>query len=68
MNEIEREQLCEMALDCFRDSIGGLEHLPPLIEKINQPITLDFTAPCPDKGWAATLDKNAPPDWFARPL
>ena len=34
MNEIEREQLCELARGCFRDGIGGLEHLPPLIEKI----------------------------------
>jgi hypothetical protein len=34
MNEIETEQLCDIALGCFRDGIGGLEHLPPLIEKI----------------------------------
>jgi hypothetical protein len=34
MNEIETEQLCELARGCFRDGIGGLEHLPPLIEKI----------------------------------
>lgn len=34
MNEIEKEQLCELALECLRYGAGSLDALPALIEKI----------------------------------
>lgn len=34
MNEIETEQLCELALECLRYGAGSLDALPALIEKI----------------------------------